>query len=228
MTIIKNCKIHGDYEAKVTEVQGFKITQDCQACTREFKELEKLKELQLQKNMREMAVRKMIEKTELPKKYSNLQGYKPMNEMQNIEFNFDKNLMILGGFGSGKTMFISHLGLKALGQKKSVRYLKADDIREKSIQAMNFKNSFTQDEFLKELINVDVLILDEIGRTEYNKYLFKVLDGRYENEKITILAGNVQPQNIKSIFGDAIVSRLQENLLFANFGNIDLRAKGIF
>lgn len=226
--IKKTCEKHGEFESKRKIVLGLTVDQSCPKCQEVEKEIKAKEEQDYlhQQKIYNIAIR--VKKACLPKKYRNFKNFEFKENQKKIkDFDFKSNLIIYGGVGTGKTMIASYLALKAIHKHNfTVRYLYASEVAQKVKATWGTKES--EAEVLNDLINCDILILDEIGRAEYNEYLFKVLDGRYENEKITILAGNVQPQNIKSIFGDAIVSRLQENLLFANFGNIDLRAKGIF
>ena len=112
--------------------------------------------------------------------------------------------------------------MQSFGKKGlNVRYLYANEI-EKRVKS-SWGTNLTEDDIIEQYIECDLLILDEIGRIQYNDYLFKVFDGRYMNQKPVILIGNIDVKEIPKILGDAIASRLRTNVQAICFGTEDLR-----
>ena len=68
----------------------------------------------------------------------------------------------------------------------------------------------SENEIMKELSTTDILIIDEIDKQEYTNQLFQIMDGRYANQKPTIIIGNATIDEVKAILGDALNSRLRE------------------
>lgn len=217
-----NCKKHGDYEAKTLKCLGVEITMPCPKCAEEQEAEQIAKELQDKERAENERKTLWIEKASIPKRYRGLLKFTPLEAQKTIHYNYDKNLVIVGGVGSGKTMYACWLGLEAINQHKTVRYIIASDLERKIKDTWGSK-VLSEREVTDEYINCDLLILDEIGRTTYNDYIFKVIDGRYNNELPTILLGNIETAEIGKVLGEAIASRLRTNVKVLSFGKEDMR-----
>lgn len=72
----------------------------------------------------------------------------------------------------------------------------------------------SESEVLKNLIEPDLLILDEVGvqfGSDTEKLiLFEIINGRYENRRATILISNLAMDGLKAYLGDRIIDRLRE------------------
>lgn len=227
ITKLCSCEKHGEYIARITNVLGLEIVQACTICTLEERELDKEREAKAKQQFKMQRIALEIEKANLPKKYSTLKDFEFKASQEAIkDYKYNSNLILYGTTGSGKTMIASYLALKAIYNGKTVRYLYASDIEKKAKESWGTK--YNEDDMLAPYINCDILILDEIGRVQYNDYLFKVLDSRYLDEKITILLGNVNVKEIPKILGEAIASRLRENVQAISLGTEDYRTPAIF
>lgn len=226
--INKTCEIHGKFESKRKVVLGLAIDQSCPKCQEIEKEQRVKQEAEIRMQEKIARISIMVNNSGLPKKYRNFKGFEFKESQKMIkDFDFKHNLIIYGGVGTGKTMLASYLGLRAIYDKNlTVRYLYASDIAQ--IAKATWGTKKTEDEALAEFINCDILILDEIGRCEYSDYIFKVFDARYLENKITILLGNVNIKEIPNILGEAIASRLRENVKAISFGQEDLRVPSVF
>lgn len=226
-TKLCKCEKHGEYIARITNVLGLEIIQACITCTEEERKLDKEKELKAKQQIRMQQIALKIENANLPKRYSTLKDFEFKASQRALkDYSYESNLILYGTTGSGKTMIASYLALKAIYNGKTVRYLYASDIEKKAKEAWGTK--FSEDDMLKPFVNCDILILDEIGRVQYNDYLFKVLDARYLEEKITFFLGNIDIKEIPKILGEAIASRLRENVQAISLGTEDYRTPAIF
>jgi len=72
---------------------------------------------------------------------------------------------------------------------------------------------------LRELETVDLLVLNELGRTSEKKFfqdtIFDLLDERHENNRQTILITNMTPEQVFALFeGDAVQRRLRDSYVY--------------
>lgn len=77
-----------------------------------------------------------------------------------------------------------------------------------------------RDEVLKDYIDYDLLVLDDLGKEKPSEYtletLYRLINGRIENGKATIITSNLKPDELVRLFtidggrytGDALSSRL--------------------
>ena len=217
-----NCEKHGEYEAKTIKCLGLEITMSCPKCSEENSKAE-LEREEYERNRAEIArISLWTEKANIPTLYNGLTKFDPLEAQKTIDYNYRQNLVIVGGVGTGKTMYASWIGLMAIHKGLTVRYLYASDIATRVKDTWSSK-VLSEKDVIDELINCDILILDEIGRVEYNDYLFKVIDGRYQKIRPTILLGNIEAKELPKILGDAISSRLRKNVKVLSFGDTDLR-----
>ncbi len=160
-------------------------------------------------------------------KQADRSGLTPREIMaDNLEFcrNYAENfhlpcngIVMRGGTGLGKT----HLSLSIAGEviKKghSVIYGSAPDIFRKAEQE-HFGRS--DGNTIDTLMNVDLLILDDVGAEFESKFycsvFYNILNNRINMSKPTIVSTNCDLSELKARYGDRIVSRLQtmDNLLF--------------
>lgn len=217
------CPKHGNYASKVIQCLGIEVAMRCPKCKKEedaAREQEEVREKQRADIERQTI---WINKSGIPIIYRGLKEFKPLATQTKaiLDYDFKKNLIVYGSVGTGKTMYVCWLGLEAIKKNLTVRYLYANEIEKKA--KASWGTSLSEDDFLSQYIDCDLLILDEIGRVQYNDYLFKVFDGRYMNGKPIILLGNVELLDIPKILGDAISSRLRTNIKAICFGTVDQR-----
>jgi DNA replication protein DnaC len=143
------------------------------------------------------------------------------NQMMAIEkmMSVDKkaNIFMTGSTGTGKT----HLGCSLIHKRLSdgdkcyyINYYEIIDIK--------FSNKHLYD----RLLTVPLLFIDEFGLqdSDYKSDLFlMILDKRYANEVQTVLATNLDSEQIKKRLSDAARSRLSENFISIEFNWDDYR-----
>lgn len=155
-----------------------------------------------------------------------------------IEFveNFDnpnfKNLLFTGNTGLGKTYMSNCIANELLKNGKTVLYQTAPVLLETVIDCkMNkYKNSL-QDDFYKNVLDVDLLIIDDLGTECLNSMklseLFTILNTRLLNlnNKITktIISTNLSINNIFTNYEERIGSRIAGYYDIYYFFGDDLR-----
>lgn len=111
-----------------------------------------------------------------------------------LDNNFKKDLFIYGEFGSGKTYFSSSIVNELVSINKSIAFIN-------TIKACHYlkQDRSKESEFIDDLIEVDLLIIDDLGKEPTNKYyswfslevLYSILIGRQINNKKTIINSNL-------------------------------------
>lgn len=223
--MIKTCDTHGEYEALEIDLPSLckTITFGCPKCQAErdarLEAEEKAEELR--KDQERIVLWQNLAK--IPQRYRTVFTHAPKPNQKLRQWNGRDNIICIGGVGGGKTHYISYIGNTCILNKRTVRYVMMNEIEGRIKGAWGSK-VITEDTVINDFIDCEVLIIDEIGRGSYTEYLFRIFDGRYNNQKPTIIAGNVTADEVKTILGDAIVSRLKGHGVVVNsFEAEDLR-----
>ena len=132
-------------------------------------------------------------------------------------FLFGKNLVLIGGFGTGKTMLESIL-CNNLAERWlfSCQFINAVDLKGEITKCFNTKTTKTVDEVVNRYKKADFLFLDDIDKltpTEYvREFVYSLVNYRVENQLPIITSANHTLEELDSKFyGEAIVSRLINN-----------------
>ncbi|MGJ3438626.1 ATP-binding protein [Pseudomonas sp. Je.1.5.c] len=76
------------------------------------------------------------------------------------------------------------------------------------------KAEYTEAQAFASLVEPDLLILDEVGATKPSEYelatLFNVINGRYEDQRPTIVISNLDAGRLGEVLGERSVDRLRE------------------
>ena len=200
-----------EYQPREFSIGGHSITMfgDCPKCAEKLRA--KLAKEAEQEQIREENERilRWIKNANFPPIYANLRGYEPKTDAQAIEWDYTKPLLFVGVTGCGKTMRACWLAIVGIWQyKKTARYIDHSALISRIEAAKNFKSFQDVDATIKEFVECDILIIDELDKQPYTNHLFRVLDGRYGANRPTIFLSNAKPEEIKLIFGDALYSRL--------------------
>lgn len=152
--------------------------------------------------------------------------------------NFDdintKNLLFTGNTGLGKTFMSNCIANELLQKGKSVLYQTAPVLLETIINnKMNKNKTSSQDLFYKNVLEVDLLIIDDLGTESLNSMklseLFTILNTRllnlnYKTTK-TIISTNLSIDNIFKNYEERIGSRIAGYYDIYYFFGEDLRFK---
>lgn len=206
----RHCVIHGDYETRKVPNLNFYIPLSCPVCENENRIQEELKERKRKIDEENKRIELWLNLSDIPKKYRRI-DFKPISGQNVSEYNFDKNLLLLGGVGSGKTRYSCALAFIAIKRFLTVRYLVLSDL-DRILKSSWNSRTITEKDIIKDFIDCDLLIVDEVGRSSYSEEFFRIIDGRSNEDKPSILIGNTTTEKFKESFGAAISSRLRANL----------------
>ena len=150
--------------------------------------------------------------------------------------NFDspneKNIILMGNSGLGKTFLSNCIANELLKKGKTVLYQTAPIMLEEIISYRFDKPNCNKD-IIDNILNVDLLIIDDLGTENVNSMkfteLFNILNSRLlnQNQKITktIISTNLTLQNIYSIYDERIASRIVGYYTVYKFFGDDIRFK---
>ena len=146
--------------------------------------------------------------------------------------NFDnpkgKNLLFTGSPGLGKTFLSNCIAKQLMDLGKIVLYQTAPIMLDNILDCKFGKNNIPQN-FLENIYNADLLIIDDLGTETMNNIkfteLFNVINTRILNNKKTIISTNLSIQNLFSIYDERIVSRIVGSYNICKFFGEDIRFK---
>ena len=152
------------------------------------------------------------------------------NFIKNFDSPDEKNLMFLGPTGLGKTFLSNCIAKELLDQGKTVLYQTSPVMLDEIIKSKFEKNS---SDILEHILNVDLLIIDDLGTETMNTMkfteLFTIINTRLLNQssKITktIISTNMDLKDIFTIYNERIGSRLVGNYKICRFFGDDIRLK---
>ncbi len=156
-----------------------------------------------------------------------------VNDLATCQFiNAKENVVLVGASGTGKTHLGIALGIKALAKEYNVYFTTVSDLLY-NLHIAKADNSYHKK--LKQLINYDLLILDELRFKQLPKYssddFFSVISKRYEH-KSTIITTNKELSEWNDIFDEevltrAIVDRIMHHVVIFNIKGKSYRMKKV-
>ncbi len=127
---------------------------------------------------------------------------------------FGKNLILLGNYGTGKTMLMSALA-KEIATKKlaNVLFVNAVDLVNEIKETFSDKSINTTSQVANRYKRVDFLFLDDIDKLNPTQYIqelmYNVVNYRTEKELPLIISANHTLEELdEKYFGEATVSRI--------------------
>lgn len=150
--------------------------------------------------------------------------------IQNFDNPDERNLLFTGNTGLGKTFLSNCIAYELLKQGKTVLY-QTSPVMLDTIIDYRFNKSNTNNSIIDNLLNVDLLIIDDLGTETINSMkfteLFNIINTRLlnQNHKITktIISTNLSLNNIFSIYEERLGSRFVGHYNICRFFGDDIR-----
>jgi len=172
-------------------------------------------------------------KSELsPRQNINIIREKVENFINNFDDPCEKNLLFTGNTGLGKTFLTNCIASEMLKKGKTVLYQTAPVMLDSIIDA-KFGKENAKFDLLDNILNVDLLIIDDLGTETPNNHkiteLFSIINTRLlnQNHKITktIISTNLTVEEINKTYTNRISSRIVGSYTLLRFFGEDLRFK---
>ncbi len=126
----------------------------------------------------------------------------------------DRNLFIYGDVGAGKTHLAVSIAKEVLKSFVSVIFVEASELFLKW-RSLYDNPALDEERFVKLLIGVPLLIIDDLGKHKINDFieekLWLVINGRYERMRPLVVTSNYSPMELERLFvnnGEAIIDRI--------------------
>lgn len=169
-----------------------------------------------------------------PARYSDANAEKLGPELLKYMAEFDnktnrQGAYIYGSVGTGKTY-----ALYALARAFSINgaKVKIKNIVEilQEVKSTYDGNGYDKERVEEEWVKTnDVLFIDDLGTENLTEWatelIYRIINWRYENDKITFVSSNLTPEAMASRIGDRLVSRLVEMCKFIKIEGEDRRMK---
>lgn len=228
---------------------------DAQAYWNEY-DLKKLKLLEEEKKLELMQefskkVEKIIKNSKLSKRNLNYKfdNFEPNNSNRKVFNNLKnyseklvqgiekKGLILVGNNGIGKTHLSCSIANKLIENGTPVIYGTLINLLAELRNSYDTDNNISEMEIIKLYENVDLLIIDDLGKEKPSEWglekLFTIINSRYENNLPVIITTNYNQNSLVerlSLNGEietakSIISRLYEMCYLVKIDDIDHRIK---
>ena len=154
------------------------------------------------------------------------------NFIENFDNPEEKNLLFTGGTGLGKTFLSNCIANEILKLRKTVLYQTAPNMLDTIIDYRFGKDNVSNDIY-ENILNVDLLIIDDLGTENMNSMkfteLFNIINSRLLNQNNhitkTIISTNLNIQNLFDTYNERIASRFVGYYNICKFFGDDIRFK---
>ena len=202
------------------DIAGDYIPQQCPECYDKEREQEKAAEMRkIREKLPDIYLASFNLGYDL--KHASFENFQPQSERQMKAFEYarefvsndDYIVLFFGKTGNGKT----HLAVSMLREwcskdQPDCEYVTEKEIFDDLMTALSSKTT-TMESVVKRYVNVEQLVIDEIGRAESTPFkkenLLAIVTQRLERKKKTVIIGNMTKDAIVNYFSDAIISRMQ-------------------
>lgn len=152
------------------------------------------------------------------------------NFIKNFDNSDEKNLLFTGNTGLGKTFLSNCIAAEILKQGKTVLYQTAPNMLDAIIDYKFEKNNMSYDIY-DNILNVDLLIIDDLGTECMNSMkfteLFNIINSRLLNQNNhitkTIISTNLTLKDLHDNYDGRIFSRFIGNYNICKFFGDDIR-----
>jgi DNA replication protein DnaC len=228
------CDKHGVFESVERRMLGKRlIWSACPACNVLFKDARQ------DRIVKDEALSR-IKAIGIPLRYQDcrLSNYVPVNDIQSTALdickrvlslrdiekssrNLDKCFIFTGDVGVGKTHLLSALAIEMDQPDLRARYTTA--LRMIKMIRASYSRTVSDEDIERHLIKPDVLMIDEVGvqfGTDSERIAFyDIINQRYENLKMTIIASNLNNDGLDVLLGSRIMRRFTDNGVTISLGD---------
>ncbi len=193
----------------------------------------------MKEQLRESMNAQKLKNSGIPQKFSacTLRGFSTIDDNQDfvdektfirdkcVSFVRDeiRSVVLLGSTGLGKTHLVAAMLRGAITTGREALYVVERKIyRDIHESYLGRKDLPTEGQVIAKYSNVDVLGIDEIGRSSWTEHeaqiLYEIIDNRDADNKKTILAGNITPPEFDELFDESFRRKLDAQRLNCRWG----------
>lgn len=225
------CETHGDYIARITKHSD--QATGCPVCADEARaEREALEAAEERKRTSRARLEKRLGASMIPPRFAgkDFASYRAANKGQasalavckqyaeQFRANYEDGrcLLLVGHVGTGKTHLASAICEFVIRELNAMAvYRTLYSLMQYVKGAFDNASSYTEAQAYESLTQPHLLVIDEIGATKQTEFeqatLFNVINGRYEQQKPTVIISNLMPAELERALGDRVMDRLREN-----------------
>lgn len=227
------CEEHGPFSQKINVIFGKEFKTGCPECSRIRNEEEEARKQAHDALLERMRMAEKLGSALIPKRFTGktFDGYvaKTAEQKEALRicrkyadvfpeiFETGRCLLLLGKPGTGKTHLAVSIANQIMSTSSATAVYRTVGAVLQSIRA-TFDRSGDQSEaqILSSLIGPSLLVLDEIGASKEKpsdfelSTLFAIINGRYEQQRPTIIVSNLKAEELPGALGDRCVDRLRE------------------
>lgn len=225
------CPEHGDYIALTTKHSG--QPSGCPVCAESARAAQEAEQAHDDRNR---AARIRLERSlgaaMIPPRFAgkDFAGYRATTKAQRevlrmcqqyaaefrSHFDAGRCLLLVGNVGTGKTHLASAISEYVIRERGCLAvYRTLYSLMQYVKGSFGHEAQYTEAQAYESLIEPHLLVIDEIGSTKQTEFeqatLFNVINGRYEQQRPTLVISNLMPDELEKSLGDRVMDRLREN-----------------
>ncbi|WP_236207438.1 ATP-binding protein [Pseudomonas tohonis] len=225
------CDSHGDYIARITKHS--EQATGCPVCANEARDAREAEEAaEERKRTSRLRLEKRLGAAMIPPRFAgkDFASYRAANKRQasalavcrqyaeQFRDNYEAGrcLLLVGHVGTGKTHLASAISDFVIRELNAMAvYRTLYSLMQYVKGSFDSASTYTEAQAYENLTSPHLLVIDEIGATKQTEFeqatLFNVINGRYEQNKPTVIISNLMPSELEKALGDRVMDRLREN-----------------
>ncbi len=227
------CDDHGPFSQKINVIFGKEFKTGCPECSRIRAEEEDARKLAQESMVARLRMAEKLGAALIPKRFigKTFEGYIATSPEQKEALRICRKyadvfaeisetgrcLLLLGKPGTGKTHLAVSIANEIMSTTSATAVYRTVGSLLQAIRATYDRSvEQTESQIFASMIQPSLLILDEIGATKEKpsdfelSTLFTIINGRYEQQRPTIIVSNLKAEELPAAMGDRCVDRLRE------------------